>query len=164
MRRREVLPALAALPSLAPPAAGAAPVAPGEPVPWPTVSLLDGGHWGPAQAQGAAVVVVFWSLHCAFCLRHNQRLTRLADAIGERPLRVLTAVREPEPEATRQHLRRQGWRFPVTLEVAPLAAVLSTRRFSPLTVTVERSGRLRQVIPGEMADDDIMGLLELARG
>jgi hypothetical protein len=41
-----------------------------------------------------------------------------------------------------------------------MAQALSTRRLVPLTVTVDRSGRLRQVIPGEMFEADV---LELAR-
>jgi hypothetical protein len=39
-----------------------------------------------------------------------------------------------------------------------MAAALSTRRMIPLTVTVGRNGRLRQVIPGEMSEDDVMDL------
>jgi hypothetical protein len=32
----------------------------------------------------------------------------------------------------------------------------------PLTAVVERSGRLRQVIPGEMFEEDVMEWLRLA--
>ena len=56
---RSVLPALGALAGGG--AAQAAPAAPGERVVWPEVPLLDGGHFGAAQAADRAVVVVFWS-------------------------------------------------------------------------------------------------------
>jgi Redoxin len=110
------------------------------------------------------VVVVWWSLHCPFCVRHNTRLTALQARVGMRPLRIITAVREPDAPAVRLHMQRYGHRFAVTLEAQALSAALSTRRVSPLTATVDRQGRLRQVIPGEMAEDDMMELLQLSRG
>ncbi|MEY2655033.1 MAG: hypothetical protein RLZZ524_2061, partial [Pseudomonadota bacterium] len=41
---------------------------------------------------------------------------------------------------------------------------LSERRIVPLTCVIDRSGVLREVIPGEMAEDDVMGLIKWARG
>lgn len=145
-----------------PPPARAAPAQPGERVHWPEVDLLDGGRWGPADAAGHAVVVVFWSLTCPYCVRHNARLTQLQQGIGSQPLRILTAVREPDPTAVRQHMARHGHAFAVTLASGPLAQALSTRRITPLTVTVGRDGRLLQVIPGEMSLDDMHDLARLA--
>jgi hypothetical protein len=55
-----------------------------------------------------------------------------------------------------------GWQFPVTLDEAPLAEALSARRVVPLTVTVDRGGRLKEVIPGEMFEQDVLDLLRLA--
>jgi thiol-disulfide isomerase/thioredoxin len=140
-----------------------APAQPGERVSWPQVSLLDGQQFGPEQARDHAVVVVFWSLTCGFCIRHNSHLTRLQDSLpaGSR-LRIVTAVREPDAQAVRRHMARHGHRFAVTLEAGKLASALSTRRISPLTVTVDRRGHLLQVIPGEMFEDDVMALARLA--
>ena len=141
----------------------AAPAEPGQLVTWPEVTLLDGRRWGPAQAQGRAVVVVFWSLHCPFCLRHNAHLDKLQASLRGEPLEILTAVREPDAAAARRHMAQHGHRFAATLDAPALAAALSKRRVSPLTVTVDRGGRLRQVIPGEMFEDDVLELVRLAR-
>ena len=118
--------------------------------------------WGAVQAEGKAVVVVFWSLTCPHCLRHNAHLSKLQASLGSTPLVILTAVREPDAEATRRHMARHGHRFAVTLDTPALAAALTTRRLSPMTVTIDRQGRLKQVIPGEMFEDDVMGLVKLA--
>jgi len=164
LRRSAVIAAGAAAAALVPLSAiMAAPAQPGERVAWPTVTLLDGRTWGPRQAEGRAVVVVFWSLTCPYCLRHNTHLGKLQASVHGLPLEILTAVRERDADATRRHLARHGHRFPVTLDERPLAAALSMRRISPLTVTVARDGRLRQVIPGEMFEDDVMGLARLAQ-
>jgi len=71
-------------------------------------------------------------------------------------------VRENDTSAVQRHVQRRGWQFAVTLDNPPMAAALSMRRITPLTVTVDRQGRLLQVIPGEMSEDDVLGLRKLA--
>jgi thiol-disulfide isomerase/thioredoxin len=139
----------------------AAPAAPGEPVVWPQVGLLDGSAWSAAQADGKAVVAVFWSTTCPFCRRHNAHVEKLRQAAAGRPLELITIARENDPQAVRGYMARHGWQFAVTLDNAPMSAALSTRKLIPLTVTVDRRGRLKQVIPGEMTEDDVLDLLKL---
>ncbi|MDP1646972.1 MAG: TlpA disulfide reductase family protein [Rubrivivax sp.] len=163
MKRRHAISAVAA--AAAPAwwaAAAAAPAAPGQAVAWPEVTLLDGSRFGAAQAQGRALVVVFWSTTCPFCRRHNQHVEKLHRAAAGRRLSVLGVARERDAAAVRRHAGEHGYTFPITLEQAPLAAALSTRRVIPLTVTVDRGGRLLQVIPGEMFEEDVLELLQLA--
>lgn len=163
MHRRHALATIAALPAAAAWApAQAAPAQPGERVVWPEVTLLDGRRWSAAQAKGKAVVVVFWSTTCAFCLRHNAHVARLQRETAGRPLEILTVARERDADAVRRYLAQHGHGFAVTLDTAPMAAALTTRRMIPLTVTVARDGRLKQVIPGEMFEDDVLELAHLA--
>jgi len=162
--RRRTLTAIAAVATgpLAWPA-WAAPAAPGERVAWPEVTLLDGSRWSAANAAGKAVVVVFWSTTCPFCERHNRHVARLLKESAGLPLEILTVVRERDAQGVLRYLERQGHRFAVTLDHAPMAAALSARRMIPLTVTVDRAGRLKQVIPGEMFEEDVLELAQLAR-
>lgn len=158
MKRRHVLPSLALLPL----ASAAAPAAPGEPVAWPGgVTLLDGRPWQPAPGQ--AQVVVFWSTTCPFCRRHNQHVEKLHRALAAgRGAAVLGVARDRDPAAVQRYVAAQGLSFPVTLAARELAAALSTRNLIPLTITVDRQGRLRQVIPGEMFKEDVLELASLA--
>ena len=41
--------------------------------------------------------------------------------------------------------------------------MLAARAIIPLTATIDRQGLLHEVIPGEMAEDDVLGLIKLAR-
>jgi len=147
----------------APAGAGGGPAQPGEPVAWPTVRLLDGQPMGAAEVAGRALVVVFFTTTCPFCRRHNRHLQRL---YAEAPpgLTVLGVARETDAARVRRHAAAEGYRFPITLEAEPLAAALSRRRLVPLTVTVARDGTLRQVIPGEMSEEDMLSLARLAAG
>ena len=62
----------------------------------------------------------------------------------------------------RRYLAANGYAFPVSLDQEALAAALSTRRIIPLTMLIGRGGRLKQAIPGEMFEEDVMELLKLA--
>jgi len=144
--------------------AGAA-VAVGQTVPWPDMALLGGGRFGPAQAAGHAVVVVFWSTTCPFCRRHNQhveKLHRAAMALPGRRLRVLGVARETNADIVARYAQAQSYSFPITLNQPGLVELLSPRRVIPMTVTVDRQGRLKQALAGEMFEEDLLELLQLA--
>ena len=128
----------------------------GRVVSWPEVTLLDGTRWGPAQVQGKTVIVVFWSTTCPFCLRHNAHIEKLRRAAVGRPLEILTVARDKDAGAVKAYLARHGYGFRVTMDQGPMAAALSSRKVIPLTLTVDRQGRLGQEIPGEMFEEDVM--------
>lgn len=136
----------------------------GAPVSWPTIHLLDGQVWTPQSLQNQAMVMVFFSLSCPFCRRHNRRLEVLARtaAASAQPLRVLGVCTDGNPASVRDHWREEGLRFPVSLDAASLRPLFSTRRVVPLTGVTDRLGRVREVIPGEMSEPDVMGLLRWA--
>ena len=161
MRRRDTLLALPALALATRARADAGPAAPGQPVAWPQgIELLDGRPW--TAEPGVAQIVVIWSTTCPFCRRHNQHVEKLHRALAGRPAAVLGVARDRDPEAVRRHAAAQGYSFPVTLAWRPFAAALSTRNVIPLTITTDRQGRLRQVIPGEMFEEDVLELASLA--
>jgi peroxiredoxin len=143
--------------------AWAAPVAVGQPVPWPTVRLLDGRRVDADAVQGRAVVVVFFATDCGYCQRHNQRLDQLVRASGALPLTVIAAALDRDPAPVEAYLARHGYTFPATMDAAALRSVLTARRSYPMTCVIDRQGVLREVIPGEMAEDDVMGLVKWAR-
>lgn len=162
MKRRDALTLLAtALGSAAGPLM-ARPAVAGETVQWPQVTLLDGTRWNGEQAQGKAVVAVFWSVTCPFCARHNQHVEKLRQASVGKPLELLTISRDADAQAVVRYLARRDLHFAVTLDSQPMAAALSTRNMIPLTITVDRQGRLKQVIPGEMFEEDVLDLQKLA--
>jgi len=138
----------------------AAPAAPGEAVRWPEVTLLDGSRWSPAT--GRAQVVVFWSVSCPFCRRHNVHIDKLYRATADAGPQVLTVCRDRDAAAVRRYLTAHGYTFPVSLDHDAVAAALAARRMFPLTVLVDRHGRLKQAIPGEMFEEDVMELTRLA--
>ena len=132
-------------------------------VAWPALQTLDGAPLPAPWLQGQATLVVFFSTSCAYCRRHIPRLALLQQRQPALPLRVVLAAQDSPAEAVASHVAERGWRFATTLGSAALHDALSPRRVVPLTCAIDRSGLLREVIPGEMTEDDVMGLAQWAR-
>jgi thiol-disulfide isomerase/thioredoxin len=130
---------------------------------WPSaIPLLDGTSWAvPSPAQPSAVILVFWSTTCPFCARHNPHVQKLHAASAGKGLRVLTAATDERPDDVRAYLLRHGYQFPVARDHDALRRLVTTRRVIPLTVAIDREARIREVIPGEMFEEDVLGLLKV---
>ena len=144
-------------------AAAAAPAALGDKPVLPRVALLDGATLDLAGLHDTALVLVFFDTSCTYCRRHNARLEQLVRATRGQPLQVLGVAGDRDPAVVRDYLRRQGWSFAVTLDADRLRPLLTTRRMVPMTCVLDRGGRLREVIPGEMAEADVLDLARWAR-
>ena len=160
------LPALAASAEMSAPPASAPPKptpAIGEQVQWPAVTLLDGRMLPPLAPGAEASVVVFFSTTCPFCVRHNAHVQKLLALAQGQPLRVLGVAHDRQAEHVRTYLKRQALSFDVSLDQGPLHAALSRKPGTPITCVVDRQQRLREVIRGEMFEEDVLGLLRWAR-
>jgi peroxiredoxin len=156
MKRRQLLLAGAAAPVAGLAAAQVADRAPV--IEWPTIQLLDGSTLSPASWQGQAAVVVFWATFCPYCKRHNAHIDQLYRAVQGSALRVLGVALDSDVDAVRRYMAGNGYQFPVTLDKGGLRQQFTTRRVIPMTCVLDRQGRLLQAIPGEMAEDDVLGL------
>lgn len=135
----------------------------GEPVRWPRVTLLDGRSLDAAQLADTATVVVFFATDCPFCQRHNRHVEKLARASQGLPLQIVAAAQDRSAATVQAYLRRHGYSFAATLDERALHEALTPRRIIPLTCVIDRTGRLREVIPGEMFEEDVLGLAKWAR-
>jgi len=162
-RRRSLLAAgaLLALPALPALAQRVGPVQ--NPFVWPDITLLDGSVLPAASWQDTAAVLVFWATYCPYCLRHNVHVEKLHRAMAGKPLRVLGLSTDRDPAVVQRYLRTHGYSFPVSLvDSEPLRLRLALRRTIPTTVGISRSGRVGLALPGEMFEEDVLGLARLA--
>ncbi len=129
---------------------------------WPLIQLLDGGTIAPASWRDLAAVVVFWATHCPYCKRHNAHVDKLYRASRGQPLRILTVAEDSNAGTVRRYMSAHNYSFPVALSDGMLRSRLTARRIIPMTCVIDREGRLRQAIPGEMSEDDVLGLAQAA--
>jgi thiol-disulfide isomerase/thioredoxin len=137
------------------------PAAVGSVVDWPRLQLLDGSTWEAASWRDQPALVVLWATFCPFCKRHNAHVDKLFAQTRAQGLRVLGVALDTDERLVRQYMASNGYRFPVVLDAGQVRSRLTTRRVIPMTVTIDRQGRMQQPIPGEMFEED---LLELGLG
>lgn len=126
---------------------------------WPaSLPLVDGRTFEAPIGRGRSGIVVFWATWCGYCERHNARLEQLHRALpAGGPLVVGVAIDGTAAEVAR-FLRQRGWTFPVALDPGRLRAQFTARRVVPTTALVDATGALRELIPGELTQEDVMGL------
>ena len=77
-------------------------------------------------------------------------------------MRILTLALDRSAQTVRQYLSAHRVQFPVALDDGVLRPRLSAWRFIPMNCVVDRAGRLRQSIAGEMSEEDVLGLARTA--
>lgn len=124
----------------------------------PPLTTLAGQPLSPGAWRGVPTVVVFWSVDCAYCQRHNSRIAQLHATADPQGLQVLGVAEGGDAAAARQEAARRGWRFPMVTDDGHLRARFTPRRVVPMTCLLAADGRLAQCIPGEMSEADVMAL------
>lgn len=127
---------------------------------------LQGREMAPAWWRKESVLVVFWSVDCPFCRRHNERLDAAYQALSAEGVRVVAVSTDDEVESVRAAVRRRGYTFPVLMDGqgdCQLRAQLTARKVVPMTCWLGKPLSQPRCIPGEMAEGDLRDMLRRSR-
>ncbi|PTT88108.1 hypothetical protein DBR42_10365 [Pelomonas sp. HMWF004] len=108
------------------------------------------------------VLTVFWSVDCAFCRRHNERLSRLLQEPSLGLTRVLGVSIDGRLDAVRGAVQKRGYSFPVIVDGAGPCALqpqLTDRKLVPMTCWLGPAPTQPRCVPGEMSEEDLRELL-----
>ena len=115
------------------------------------VSLSD--HFGKN-----VVLLDFWATWCVPCEAEMPHLERLYQRNKDQGF-VLMGISMDGPETVASvapYVRRMGLSFPVLLdEETQVTNVYNPQRTAPLTVLIDREGRVRRVHPGYKPGDEV---------
>ena len=125
---------------------------------WPELRLVDGTKLRQAAWINMPAVVVFWETWCPYCKRHNSHVEQLYQSTLGKRIRVIGATTEKNEGKVKAYVQSNQLHFPVAMVDADFRDQFTKRRVVPLTCLVSADGRLVQVIPGEMASDDVLTL------
>ena len=114
--------------------------------------LVDtaGKTWRPADFRGRAVLLNFWASWCEPCRAEMPSLQQAGSLQGADKLLVLAINFKEKPASALQFAARSGITLPVLLDVDGQAAQRWGVRVFPTTLTIDRRGRPRHRVRGEM--------------
>lgn len=114
--------------------------------------LVDatGKTWRPADFQGRAVLLNFWASWCEPCRAEMPSLQQAAALHGPDKLLVLAINFKEKPASALQFAERAGITLPVLFDVDGQAARGWGVRIFPTTLTIDRHGRPRHRVRGEL--------------
>ena len=114
--------------------------------------LVDtaGKTWRPADFRGRAVLLNFWASWCEPCRAEMPSLQQAAALHGAGKLLVLAINFKEKPASALQFAERAGITLPVLLDVDGQAARRWDVRIFPTTLTLDRRGRPRHRVRGEL--------------
>lgn len=127
------------------------PVAVGSPAPTFTLEdVASGPVTFPGDGRGKVVIIHFWLSSCDFCRDEMQAIDALRRQLGTGDLMALSVNAGDQRSAAERYIRDLHLSYPVLLDPAGAAA----RRYGvtavPMTFIVDREGRIRNRIFGEV--------------
>ena len=124
----------------------------------PTLALLDGSPWGPAQAEGKVLVVYWWASWCPFCAVQSPHMDALWQARRSEGLEVLGLSIDRLASTASAHLKAKGYSFPAAMATPEVLKVWPKPRGLPVVVVRGRQGRVVFAEAREMVPEDIENL------
>jgi len=150
LRRSLAAAAVLALPGLARAEHVVRPWPAGKAAPALNLTDLDGKAWNLPDLKGQPVLLNFWASWCGPCRAEMPSLELLATR-HERAGLVVLSVNYKEPVATvRRFLQTLPFSLPILLDADGDVASAWTPRVFPTTVLIDRSGRPRSSVIGEL--------------
>lgn len=122
----------------------------GQPVPALKLNDLEGKSWSLADLRGRAVLLNFWATWCEPCRAEMPSLQSVARRHQGDGLVVLTINHQEAEPTIRRFLEQTPIALPVLLDRDGAASKAWTPRVFPSTVMIDRNGRPRRVVVGEV--------------
>lgn len=118
----------------------------------PPLQALDtqGKSWRLDTLRGRAVLVNFWASWCEPCRAEMPTLQQIADLYGPDRLLVLALNFKEHPNRAIQFASATGLSLPVLLDPQGQTARAWGVKVFPTTVLIDRQGRARQRVQGEV--------------
>jgi len=114
------------------------------------LQTMDGALWKLADDRGHPVLLNFWATWCEPCRAEMPSLEQLAQAQQQAGLRVIAVnYKEGEP-AVRRFVSGIQLKLPVVRDADGAAAKAFGLNIFPSTVAIDREGRARFIVVGEM--------------
>lgn len=128
-----------------------------QPMPQTRFNLLDGRQIDSAELRGRPVLINFWSVTCAICLRDMPKLTRLQQSLTERKLLVIgVAMPHDPPPVVIDLVKKREPGYAIALDVhGEINRAFGDVQVTPTTLLIDPAGQIRYTERGALDETRI---------
>jgi thiol-disulfide isomerase/thioredoxin len=114
-----------------------------------TLKDMDGRTMRLSDYRGKVVLINFWATWCPPCRAEMPDLIRLQREHGKEGLQIIGVTYPPEQKArVRRFARSLKVNYPIVLGTREIKARFSPEETLPLTVVINRDGKISEIISG----------------
>jgi peroxiredoxin len=114
-----------------------------------TLRDIDGRTVRLSDYRGKVVLINFWATWCPPCRAEMPDLVRLQREFGKEGLQIIGITYPPEQKArVRKFARSVKVNYPIVLGTGEIKARFSSDETLPLTVVINRDGKVSEIISG----------------
>jgi peroxiredoxin len=114
----------------------------------------------PSALRGRVVLIHFWADWCSLCLKELKGSKELIERYRSEGLEILAINLKQSPQEIAGWLERLALNYPVLFDRDGRAAATFGVTALPSSYLIDRQGRLRRRIVGEMQTDQLQMLVE----
>jgi thiol-disulfide isomerase/thioredoxin len=120
-----------------------------------TATLLDGSRFNTAEHMGKVILVNFWATWCAPCREEMPAIDAFYRRYRERGLEVIAISMDETGDTGKVKQVVRPYAFPVALSAQSRYKGYGRIWRVPMTFVIDRDGRLRDDITGEVDQVDL---------
>lgn len=134
----------------------------GDTVQLPSFTLLDGTTISAQSLKGKPVLIEYWASWCPFCKRQNPYWQKLHDSAKEKDIQILSVSIDKTQQEAQAYLEKNAYTFQAAMETPEMRQVFGKRKVIPKVFVIAPDGKVTEVIPGEMFEEDVVDLIKYA--
>jgi thiol-disulfide isomerase/thioredoxin len=124
-----------------------------------SVTDLDGKEYKLSSYLGRNVLVNIWAEWCPPCRQEVPQFVELRKSVGENELMLLSVAKPRDMQKLREFMKKNQINYPViVLEGKELPEPFEINQFIPCSYFVDREGKLKAAIEGELTSEDVKAI------
>jgi thiol-disulfide isomerase/thioredoxin len=113
-------------------------------------TTLDGRMGTLQSLRGKVVLVNFWATWCPYCRKEMPAIQKFYQEYQGRGFEVLAFSTDDDPAKAARYMREAGYTFPAAMADTALQQAFGPIEQIPMSMIIDRDGRLRHRIKGQV--------------
>ena len=113
-------------------------------------TTLDGRSGSLENLRGKVVLINFWATWCPYCRKEMPAMQRFYQEYQAKGFEILAFSLDDDPAKAVRYMREAGYTFPAALADTDIQQAFGPISQVPMSMIIDREGRLRHKIKGQV--------------